>query len=81
MKLILEDLRGKMVPYDSDKTAPAAQNMLASKQPEHVQYEDWEYLDKLEQEMGKKRGKIRAKFTAVMDMLAALKKAKKPEPR
>jgi ferredoxin--NADP+ reductase len=80
VKRILDDWRGKEVPYDSDKTAPAAQNMLLKKQPNHIHFEDWEYLDQLEQELGKKQGKVRAKFTDVQAMLDALKAAKRADP-
>lgn len=52
----------------------AAREMIASRQPRYFSYEDWQKLDEIEVERGKKQGRPRVKFVNVQEMLEALGK-------
>lgn len=70
--LMLADFRdGRYLPA-THASAAAARQLIQSRQPDYITYDDWLYLDKLELAMGAEQGRPRVKFTAVADMLAAL---------
>ena len=72
VSLMLEDLRNGGVP-DGVQTAPeAVPALLGRKGVRYVSFVDWQYLDRIEVEAGRKRGKPREKLTTVAEMLAAL---------
>ena len=70
--LMLKDLRNGSVP-DGVQTAPeAAPALLDRKGVRFVSFADWQYLDRIEVEAGRERGKPREKLTTVAEMLTAL---------
>ena len=70
--LMLEDLHNGGVP-DGVQTAPeAVAALLDRKGVRYVSFADWQYLDRIEVEAGRTRGKPREKLTTVAEMLAAL---------
>lgn len=70
--LMLEDLHNGGVP-DGVQTAPeAAAALLDRKGVRSISFADWQYLDRIEVEAGRTRGKPREKLTTVAEMLAAL---------
>lgn len=72
VSLMLEDLHDGGVP-DGVRTAPeAAPALLDRKGVRFVSFADWQYLDRIEVEAGRERGKPREKLTTVAEMLAAL---------
>lgn len=72
VSLMLEDLHDGGVP-DGVQTAPeAAPALLDRKGVRFVSFADWQYLDRIEVEAGRERGKPREKLTTVTEMLAAL---------
>ena len=74
-KLLEDAAAGALLsPPLADRQAVDA--LLQARSVEFTTYADWELLDKLEQETGRKLGKVREKFTDIQDMLAALKKNK-----
>lgn len=70
---VLEDFRGKTLAEAPERTQAAAEAFVRSKQKDVVTFADWKRLDAVEVERGKAAGKIREKFSSVMDALAALK--------
>ena len=70
---MIEDLQGRMVTDDPNKTTRAAAEMVARHQTAFVSFEDWAHLDQLEIERGQAMGKVRDKFIRVEDMLEALR--------
>ena len=59
-----------------DPAAPerdAAEALVRAKRPEFVSYEDWRAIDTLEIQAGENADRPRVKFTAVEDVLAALR--------
>lgn len=78
VKKLLEDFKGKAVPAGDERTPDAAAAALAQKGIKLVSFADWKRLDKLEVENGKRKGKIRDKYTTVPDMLKALDSAAVP---
>lgn len=52
----------------------AVVNLIQSRKPNYVSYDDWLNLDELETAAGEAQGRPRVKFTRVDDMLAALGK-------
>ncbi len=72
VSLMLEDLHDGGVP-DGVQTAPeAAPALLDRKGVRYVSFADWQYLDRIEVEAGRERGKPREKLTTVAEMLDAL---------
>lgn len=72
VSLMLEDLHNGGVP-DGVQTAPeAVPALLDRKGVRFVSFADWQYLDRVEVEAGRERGKPREKLTTVAEMLAAL---------
>ena len=72
VSLMLEDLHDGGVP-DGVQTAPeAAPALLDRKGVRYVSFADWQYLDRIEVEAGRTRGKPREKLTTVAEMLGAL---------
>ena len=72
VSLMLEDLHNGGVP-DGVQTAPeAAPALLDRKGVRFVSFADWQYLDRIEVEAGRERGKPREKLTTVAEMLTAL---------
>ncbi|TPW19619.1 MAG: ferredoxin--NADP+ reductase, partial [Elusimicrobia bacterium] len=70
---VLEDFRGKALPAAPERTQAAAEAFVRSKKKDVVTFADWKRLDAVELERGKAAGKIREKFSNVLDALAALK--------
>ncbi|MEZ4512578.1 MAG: FAD-dependent oxidoreductase [Chloroflexota bacterium] len=71
VNLMLEDLQaGQLLrpacPHPADVEA-----FVRQRQPNYFSYQDWQTLDRLEQEAGAALGRPRVKFTTIEDMLAA----------
>lgn len=69
---LLEDMRAGRLPAAADGSLEATLKLLADRKVRALSFADWQKLDALEKEAGKKSGKIREKFTSIDDMLAAL---------
>ena len=78
---MLQDIDGKRVPFDPEKTREAVDKMLAEKNLQVVTFHDWKLLDLQEVENGKRLGKVREKFVTVSAMLKAVKKRKQGSKR
>ncbi len=68
-----EDMAQNRVFRPTDPTASGADELVRSRRPDHVSYADWRKLDALEIANGKPN-RPRVKFTAVDEMLNALRK-------
>jgi ferredoxin--NADP+ reductase len=68
-----EDLAAGKVPGALENASPeAVPELLKNRGVTYVTFADWKKLDALEVEHGKKKGKIREKFTRIKEMLACL---------
>ncbi len=72
VRRMLEDVEGKMVPVERDRSRAAIDELLRARGVRVVTTADWQTLDRLEVEAGAARGKVREKFTSIEAMLAAL---------
>ena len=72
---MLEDLAGKTGTVLPEGEEGAVPGMLRDKCVRFVDFEDWKRLDGFEIERGRKKGKIREKFTTIVEMLEALDKS------
>jgi len=70
VRKLIEDYKGK--PAADGKSADAAAAFLAGKGLKAVSFADWKRLDKIEVENGRKKGKIRDKFSTIPEMMQAL---------
>ncbi len=75
VEAMLEDVPAGRVHQPGQPDPAAGEAAVRRCQPRYVSYQDWLKLDRLEQERGKTAGRPRVKFTAVADMLAALRAA------
>lgn len=57
-------------------TREALEALLAVRKPDYITFADWQALDQLEVQNGVALGRPRLKFTAIPDMLDAIKQAK-----
>ena len=69
---MLEDAAAGRVLTPTEPDRAAAERLLRQRQPRLVTYAEWLRLNALEIERGRPRGRPRAKFTRVDEMLAAL---------
>ncbi len=72
VELLLQDradLEKKTIPADGN-----LESLLKSKNVRSVSFSDWQYLDQLEQERGRQKGKVREKYSDIANMVAALNK-------
>ena len=75
VQLMLEDFRSGQAPPDVQAVLADGQAILAlltRKGVRSVSFPDWQYLDQIEVETGKKIGKPRKKMTTIKEMLTAL---------
>jgi ferredoxin--NADP+ reductase len=73
---LLEDIEaGKHWTPDSDGAAML--ELIQSRKPDYVTYQDWLIIDQIEVERGQAQGRPRLKFTDVSEMLSALAEAKR----
>lgn len=70
--LMLDDLHQGGLACDVQTAPEATPALLERKGVRYVSFSDWKYLDRLEVEAGRNRGKPREKMTTVPEMLAAL---------
>jgi ferredoxin/flavodoxin---NADP+ reductase len=71
-KLLLEDLR--LHPAAANQRDPDdIVRLLETRKIHYVTFDHWKILDRSELEKGKLGGKVRHKYTAIADMIAALK--------
>jgi len=70
---LLHDLRDGRLDKPAVPPRAVLEGLLAERRTDLVSYEDWQVLDRLEQERGKQAGdRPRVKFSRVEEMLAAL---------
>ncbi|HZD11396.1 MAG TPA: NADP oxidoreductase, partial [Candidatus Binatia bacterium] len=72
VEAMMEDLSHGRILEPSHPEVSAAREMVTSKQPGYVSYDDWLKLDELEVERGQEEGRPRVKFVTVEEMLEAL---------
>lgn len=72
--MMIEDALKGLVLNPSHPQAADAEARVRARQPNYFSYSDWQKLDQIEVENGKKVGKPRVKFTKVEDMLKAVGK-------
>lgn len=71
---MIEDAQKGVALNPSKAKAADAEALVKSRQPKYFSYADWQKLDQIEVENGKKLGKPRVKFTKVEEMLKAVGK-------
>ncbi len=71
---MLTDLADGRILQPANPTVDAAIAFVTEKKPDYFTYADWQKLDALELENGKKAGRPRVKFTNVEEMKAAVGK-------
>ncbi len=69
---MVEDLKAGRHLSPEQPGVEAARQLVASRQPLFVSYEDWMAIDKAERDQGMAEGRPRVKLTRVKDMLAVL---------
>ncbi|HXH82553.1 MAG TPA: FAD-dependent oxidoreductase [Candidatus Tectomicrobia bacterium] len=69
---MLEDAAAGRTLTPPEPTATAAEQLIRSRRPRCVTYDEWLRLDEIEVERGRLQGRPRVKFTRVGDMLEAL---------
>ena len=74
VEMMLEDAGKGLHLEPASAAASAAESMVKSRKPSFVCYEDWKKLDALEVERAQGTERPRVKFTAVDEMLRALRK-------
>lgn len=70
VSLMLADLHAGQLLDPARPDAAEAELFIRQRQPSYFSYQDWQYLDRLEQEAGAALGRPRIKFTTVEEMLA-----------
>jgi ferredoxin--NADP+ reductase len=70
---MVEDLARGAILHPTASTAAAADELVRSRQPHCVSYDDWRHLDRIEVARGDAGGRPRVKFTRLDDILAALR--------
>jgi ferredoxin--NADP+ reductase len=79
VNLLVEDV-SKFAALDPSKaTQQAAENFIKARQPNYVNYHDWQLLDQMEREKGQAQGRPRIKFSRIDDMLKALDQIKRSQ--
>ena len=71
---MLQDVASDLILEPGSPDPAAAENFIASRQPQYFSYADWQRLDELETCSGEECGRPRVKFTSVEQMLDALGK-------
>lgn len=71
VNLMLADCHTGQLLHPTRPDAAEAELFIRQRQPNYFSYQDWQYLDRLEQEAGAALGRPRIKFTTVEEMLAA----------
>ena len=80
VSLMLEDMQAGQI-HQPDCPEPAdAEAFIRQRQPNYFSYQDWQTLDRLEQEAGAALGRPRVKFTTIEEMLAAREEAAAQSP-
>ncbi|MCU0465996.1 MAG: FAD-dependent oxidoreductase [Anaerolineae bacterium] len=74
VECILQDYSTGQLESGSSSTTDSIETLLTQRGVLFVTFTDWQKLDQLEMDNGAKFGRPRLKFTAVVDMLAALDK-------
>lgn len=68
---MLADLQAGQLLQPASPSPEDAEAFIRQRQPDYFSYQDWHYLDRLEQEAGAALGRPRLKLTTVAEMLAA----------
>ena len=71
---ILEDLRSQNDLQPEDTRIDAIIDLVRSRKPTFITFDDWKILDEIERQRGAESGRSRVKFTTVEEMLEALGK-------
>jgi len=72
VQAMTEDLAAGHTLAPAEPDAATLERLIQQRQPQVVSYTDWLWLNEIEVERGRARGRPRVKFTRVDDMLAAL---------
>jgi ferredoxin--NADP+ reductase len=71
---MIEDALKGIVLSPSNPTSAEAEAFEKARQPKYFTYSDWQKLDQIEVENGKRLGKPRVKFTNVEEMVKTVGK-------
>ena len=71
-QLMIADAEKRQEYLCKQKTSQAAHRWVNIQQPNHVSFNNWLTLDKIELKRGNKKGKIRDKFDSILEMQACL---------
>lgn len=74
-KCFMEDLRAHDLLQPGDTRPQAILELVRSRKPTFVTFDDWQILDEIELQRGAESGRSRVKFTTVAEMLEALGKS------
>ena len=74
-KCFMEDLRACDLLQPEDTRPEAILELVRSRKPTYVTFDDWQILDEIELRRGAESGRSRVKFTTVAEMLEALGKS------
>ncbi len=79
-KALLEDFEAEKLNIPQDTTPERVEALLKERGVRVVTFEDWQTLDRIEQERGAAVGQPRLKFSRIDDMLQALDESTQVEP-
>ncbi|MCA9964433.1 MAG: FAD-dependent oxidoreductase [Anaerolineales bacterium] len=80
VSLMLEDMQAGQIQQPDCPEPADAEAFIRQRQPNYFSYQDWQTLDRLEQEAGAALGRPRVKFTTIEEMLAAREEAAAQSP-
>jgi ferredoxin--NADP+ reductase len=73
---LIADLTSGSLAHPTSPSRASIESLLSDRGVQFVTYQDWQILDRLEQERGQRVGRPRVKFCRIEEMLAALAEAK-----
>ena len=76
VEALLADLAAGRLAKDEVPGREVLERLLGERRRDFVSYEDWQLIDRLEQERGRASGAPRVKFSKVEEMLSALRELK-----
>jgi ferredoxin/flavodoxin---NADP+ reductase len=68
---VLEDLEAGRLPQPEDPDRDSLEALLSERKPDHVTYEGWQAIDRLEREKGEPQGRPRVKLAKFEELLEA----------
>ncbi|NDJ85335.1 MAG: FAD-dependent oxidoreductase [Chloroflexi bacterium] len=79
VRIMLDDLGNDIHLKPTEPSSDAVEKLLGERNVRYVSYEDWQLLDKIEQERGEAIGRPRLKLSRVDEMLDAIEERKRQE--